>query len=90
MASSASSHLSVTPTALKAAYATCTPPTQAKIAVTHAPGSVGIPLAIAVRAPKSAEAAMASQRAALPPMASDLIAWMMNGRITEEITARAA
>ena len=74
MASSASSHLSVTPTALKAAYATCTPPTAAKMDVTHAVGSVGIPPAMAVNAPHSADTAMAVQRATLPVIAFVLIA----------------
>ena len=78
------------PTDLKAAYATCTPPTAAKMDVTHAEGSVGTPPDMAVSAPHPAETAMAVQRATLPVMALVLMACTMYGTTSTVATVRPA
>lgn len=80
----------MTPTALNAAYATCTPPTQAKIEVTHDAGSAGMPPAIAVSTPASTDTAMAIHRAVSPLIALVLIACTMYGTTSTVTTVRHA
>ena len=58
--------------------------------VTQAPGSVGIPLAIAVSAPHRTDTAIAVQRAALPVIALVLMACTMYGTTSTVATVNAA
>ena len=58
--------------------------------VTQAPGSVGIPFAMAVSAPHSADTAIAVQRAALPVIALVLMACTMYGTTSTVHTVKPA
>ena len=78
-ASSASSHLLVTPDALNAVYAICTPPMVAKTHVTHAAGSDGTPEARPANTPAIIDAPMAIHRAAFPSTAFVLTSCTANG-----------